>query len=116
LKCIVWIVQPLRGRTGGRIKDAATNFLTNVRVIVLVINPVANASADPAVVRDLFGLTLGEARVAALVGSGAPPAAAAEKLGIAEGTARVVLKRVFSKIGISRQSELSALLARLVLQ
>jgi DNA-binding CsgD family transcriptional regulator len=41
------------------------------------------------------------------------PKEAAEKLGIAEETARSVLKRVFSKVGVSRQSELAVLIARL---
>ncbi|WFU32377.1 helix-turn-helix transcriptional regulator [Bradyrhizobium brasilense] len=96
------------------LQDVAAHFLAPARVIVLVIDSLANASADPAIVRDLLGLTLGEARVAALVGSGCSPLEAAQRLGIAEGTARVVLKRVFSKVGVSRQSELAALLARMV--
>ncbi|MGY3581769.1 DNA-binding CsgD family transcriptional regulator [Bradyrhizobium sp. USDA 4341] len=99
---------------GSELQDAATHFLTHARVIVLVIDPTANAMADPAIVRDLLGLTLGEARVAALVGSGLSPVQAAQRLGIAEGTARVVLKRVFSKVGVSRQSELAALLSKMV--
>ena len=94
----------------------ATQFLTHARAIVLVIDPQADAPADPAVVRDLLGVTLGEARVAALVGSGLTPKAAAERLGIAEETARVLLKRTFSKVGVSRQSELAALLTKLVLR
>lgn len=61
-------------------------------------------------------LPLGEARVAALVGAGLSLAEAAQRLGIAEGTARVVLKRVFSKVGVSRQNELTALLSRMVLR
>jgi DNA-binding CsgD family transcriptional regulator len=65
-------------------------------------------------VRDVFGVTLGEARVAALIGTGLPPREAAERLGIAEETARNLLKRAFAKIGVSRQSELAALLSRLV--
>jgi DNA-binding CsgD family transcriptional regulator len=96
--------------------DATAQFLASARVIVLVVDPEANAPADPAVVRDVLGLTLGEARVAALVGSGLTPRVAAEKLGIAEETARVVLKRVFAKAGVSRQSELTALLTRLVMR
>ncbi|MGH1569520.1 hypothetical protein ACRAWG_01170 [Methylobacterium sp. P31] len=63
--------------------------------------------------RDAFKLTLGEARLAALVGAGAAPADAAAALGIADATARTVLKRVFEKIGVSRQSELAALLGKL---
>jgi hypothetical protein len=44
---------------------------------------------DPAVVRDIYGLTLVEARVASLVGSGIPPRVAAERLGVAEDTAEM---------------------------
>jgi DNA-binding CsgD family transcriptional regulator len=62
-------------------------------------------------VRDLLGLTLGEARVASLVGHGLPPRDAAERLGIGEETARTTLKRVFAKTGVSRQSELAALMS-----
>lgn len=95
--------------------SAAAQFLTHTRAIVLVVNPNPDEPADPAVVRDLLGLTLSEAKVAALVGAGLAPKAAAAKLGISEETARTALKRVFSKTGVSRQSELSALLTRLVL-
>ena len=52
--------------------------------------------------------------MAALVASGSAPREAAEQLGIAEQTARTALKRVFSKVGVSRQSELAALLTKLV--
>jgi len=94
----------------------ANEFLTHVRAIVLAIDPNTDAPPDPALVRDLLGLTLGEARVASLVGSGLPPREAAEKLGISEETTRTTLKRVFSKTGVSRQSELTALLSRLALR
>jgi DNA-binding CsgD family transcriptional regulator len=83
---------------------------------VLAIDPQADAPPDPAVVRDVLGLTLGEARVAALVGSGLGPCEAAQKLGVTTETARTTLKRVFSKVGVSRQSELAALLTKLVLR
>jgi DNA-binding CsgD family transcriptional regulator len=94
----------------------AEQFLTHTRAIVLAIEQKLDEPADPAIVRDVLGLTLGEARIAALVGSGLPPKEAAERLGIAEETARTVLKRVFSKVGVSRQSELVAVLAKLVLR
>lgn len=94
----------------------AEQFLTHTRAIVLAIEQKLDDPPDPAVVRDVLGLTLGEARVAALVGSGLAPKEAAERLGIAEVTARTVLKRVFSKVGVSRQSELAGVLARLVLR
>lgn len=74
------------------------------------------APVDPSIVRDILGLTLGEARVASLVGAGRSPREAAETLGISEATARTVLKRVFAKTSISKQSHLAVLLARLTLR
>jgi DNA-binding CsgD family transcriptional regulator/PAS domain-containing protein len=91
-------------------------FLTHARAIVLVMDPEPDAPPDATVLRDLLGLTLGEARVAAWIGSGLPPRQAAAKLGISEETARTVLKRVFAKVGVSRQSELAALMTKLVLR
>jgi DNA-binding CsgD family transcriptional regulator/PAS domain-containing protein len=93
----------------------AAQFLAHACAIVLAIDPEAGAPADPALVRDVLGLTLGEARMAALVGSGLTPREAAVKLGITEETARTVLKHVFSKTGVSRQSELVSLLSKMVL-
>jgi DNA-binding CsgD family transcriptional regulator len=90
--------------------------LSNTRYIVLMMDPAADRPPDPSLVRDILGLTLAEARVASLVGSGVGPKEAALKLGIAEETARTALKRVFEKTRVSRQSELGALLARLVLR
>ncbi len=105
-------VLPLRGS-----RDAAIeHFLVRAKAIVLVVDPEPEQPPDPTVVRDVLGLTLSEARLAALVGSGVAPREAAETLNITEGTARVVLKRIFSKVGISRQSELSALITKLVLR
>ena len=54
--------------------------------------------------------------MAALIGSGVAVGEASKKLGITEETARSVLKHVFSKTGVSRQSELVALLSRMVLR
>ena len=62
----------------------------------------------------MLGLTPGEAHIASPVGSGLPPRGAAEELGIPEETARTVLERVSSKVGVTRQSELAALMTKLV--
>lgn len=94
----------------------AGQLLGNARVIVLVMDSDAGSPPDPSLIRDIMGLTLGEARVASLVGTGLPPREVAARLGIAEETVRTVLKRVFEKVGVSRQSELTALLTRLVLR
>jgi PAS domain S-box-containing protein len=67
-------------------------------------------------VERLFALAPAEARVAALIGAGLSPRQAAEKLGISEGNVRTTLKRVFTKVGVSRQSELAVLLTKLTLR
>ena len=92
----------------------ADRLFASARVVVVAIEATAGPP-DPAIIRDLLGLTLGEARIAALVGTGLPPKEAADRLGIAEETARTVLKRVFAKTGVSRQSELVAMITRLVM-
>ena len=96
--------------------EALNLFLTHARAIVLVIDLQSGDPADPSLIRDILGVTLGEAKIASLVAAGVSPREAAEKLGISEETARTVLKRVFAKVGVSRQSELAALLTRLVLR
>lgn len=53
-----------------QVPQSSHGFLTHVRAIVLAIDPAAGEPADPAVVRDVLGITLGEARVAALIGAG----------------------------------------------
>jgi DNA-binding CsgD family transcriptional regulator len=101
-------VLPLRSLLSPEVEQ----FLVRSQAIVLIVELRTGDPADPALVRDLLGLTLGEARVAALVAAGVSPRDAAVKLGISEETTRTVLKRVFTKSGISRQSELAALIAR----
>jgi DNA-binding CsgD family transcriptional regulator/PAS domain-containing protein len=62
-----------------------------------------------------FGLTPAEARTASLVGSGLAPQDVADQLGITVGTIRSELKTIFAKVGISRQSELATVVARIAL-
>lgn len=77
-----------------------------VRTLVFAA-PVERANRiDPAVVRDAFRLSLGEARLATMIAGGLTVSAAAGKLGVTEGTARVVLKRIFRKLRVNRQAEL----------
>jgi DNA-binding CsgD family transcriptional regulator len=64
--------------------------------------------------QELYRLTTAEARVACLVGMGLSPASAAQKLNIAEATARSELKHVFEKLGVRRQGELVSLVTRLI--
>jgi DNA-binding CsgD family transcriptional regulator len=86
------------------------------RAIVLVANLDSETPRDASIVQEMLGLTAGEARIASLVGSGLPPREAAARLGVSVETARSVLKRVFGKLGVSRQSELVAFMTKLLLQ
>jgi DNA-binding CsgD family transcriptional regulator/PAS domain-containing protein len=92
------------------------SLLATARMIVLAVDSEVDAPPDPSIIRDVLGLTLSEARLTSLIGVGLAPAQAAEKLGITEETARSTLKKVFAKTGVSRQNELAALLAKLVLR
>lgn len=105
-------ILPVRAEPG----DGVETLLIDVSAIAVVTRAQPGEPADPALVRDLFGLTLAEARVAALIGAGLAPRNASLTLGISEETARTTLKRVFAKVGVSRQSELTALLSRLTLR
>lgn len=66
------------------------------------------------ILRRAFQLTPAEARVAQGVASGASVEQVAEALGVTLNTARVQLKAVFLKVGVSRQAELVAALARIL--
>lgn len=92
----------------------ARERLGEARLIVLALELSPNSPVDPMVVRDLLGLTLGEARVASLVGAGVSVRHASERLGITVESVRTVLKRIYSKTEVSRQSELAALLGKIL--
>jgi DNA-binding CsgD family transcriptional regulator len=61
-----------------------------------------------------FALTPAEARLASIIAEGLGPECAAEELRITKATARNQLKAVFAKTATRRQSELVALLSRLL--
>ncbi len=85
-------------------KDAALVLLADVH---------GTERRDAVQLLQLFGLTVAEAKLAALVGTGMPPRGAAAELSISEHTARSTLKTVYDKLGIKKQSELGHLVARL---
>jgi DNA-binding CsgD family transcriptional regulator len=60
----------------------------------------------------VFGLSPSEARVAAQIGGAKTVEATAAALGCATGTVRNHLKAIFSKVGVSRQAELVAVLGQ----
>lgn len=80
--------------------------------ILLIAADGANRSLPNAdLLRMLFDLTPAEARLARALLGGHSIAEAAARQGVREGTARVQLRGVFAKTGVSRQSELIRLLS-----
>lgn len=85
----------------------------NAGALVLIVDPERAAPRTEQETFRLLGLTGTEARLASILGTGASPEIAAEALGISVGTARNHIKRIFSKLDISRQSQLVELAGRL---
>jgi len=80
-------------------------------VLVCINDLEAHTSLSEHRLREVFGLSRAEARVAAAIFEGATPREAAEQLGVSFYTVRGHLVRIFEKTGTGRQAELTRLLA-----
>ena len=78
--------------------------------VVFITSRLAGQRISKQSLRVLFGLTPAEARLAALLASGATLEQAAERCFISKNTAKVQLKSIFSKTGTGRQAELVKLI------
>jgi len=90
--------------------------LAAAQAIVVLIDPDVRPQPPEEHLKLAFGLSTTEARLAARLAAGESLDAIADALAITYETARTVLKRVFAKVGVSRQSELVALLSKLTLR
>lgn len=66
---------------------------------------------EPETARELFGLTMAEARLAIILTQGVSLVEAARRLGITHNTAKTQLRAIFAKTGARRQSQLVSILA-----
>jgi DNA-binding CsgD family transcriptional regulator len=82
-------------------------------VAVCVTDLDAYVSLPEKELRDLFGLTPAEARVALALTEGLDPAGVAERLGVSMPTVRTHLTRIFDKTETAGQATLNGLLARI---
>jgi DNA-binding CsgD family transcriptional regulator/PAS domain-containing protein len=98
------LVAPLRW---GEDDDAERRQFTTA---LFVSDPHGPTGTSSAMLRQLYGLSAGEARLAWQLATGHDLAAAAENLGIQLSTARGVLRSVFRKTGTHRQSSLVRLI------
>ena len=79
---------------------------TAVAALVFVVDPERKARIDPALVGESLGLTPAESRVATMLAVGRTPAEIARVTFRSEATVRWHVKRIFRKLGVSRQAEL----------
>lgn len=77
---------------------------------IFIRDPEAGSRAPYEVVRQLFNLTPSETALAMELVNGLSLDEAAEKLGVKRNTARAHLRAIFSKTGVTRQSELVRML------
>jgi DNA-binding CsgD family transcriptional regulator len=101
-------IHPLAGHTRDIFHSAAA-----LGVLIERDRQPTRRPTTPSALAELFGLTDREADVASLLTDGLEIAAVALELRISPETARTYLKYAFEKIGVKRQAELVALLARL---
>jgi DNA-binding CsgD family transcriptional regulator len=92
--------------------ESASHGTNAMAATAIIIDPDSDQRVPAGALAVFFNLPPGEARVAAEIASGATPRNAARNLGLTEDSVRVILKRVYSKLGVSRQAELVLLAAR----
>jgi DNA-binding CsgD family transcriptional regulator len=77
--------------------------------LILISDPETRASPElTALLRQMFGLSPAEARLACLLERGLSLTDAARTLRVSDSTVRSQLKQVFAKMNVSRQSELAS--------
>jgi DNA-binding CsgD family transcriptional regulator len=97
-------VAPLRAK---RLADSGAPA-----VLVCVTDLQAGVSLPEQTLRDLFGLTPAETRLAVALLEGFAPREAAERFGVSPHTVHAQLARIFEKTGAKRQADLVQLLMR----
>lgn len=83
----------------------------SVRAIAFVNDPLQRRCPAQDILRNLFGLTPAECRVALLLGDARSPREISETIGVSFETVRSQIKSIFAKTGVKRQGELIRVLA-----
>jgi len=95
------------------VDGAARSPFLGARVILILSGPDEGGAEQLAMLRQAFGLTSSEARIAACLAGGKSLEEAAQEMGTAQETVRSHLKAIFRKTDTHRQGELIALVSRL---
>ena len=96
---LVLEVHPVRGM-------GEDHRASQLAALVLVVDPAARPRVDPDLAGKVLGLTPAESLVAVALATGQTVAGIADAQGCAESTVRSHVKRVYRKLGISKQTEL----------
>jgi DNA-binding CsgD family transcriptional regulator len=97
-----------------RFFGATANAFADCQAMIVLIDLDDGPKPPEATLRSVFRLSEAEARLGAQLATGDSLESVAGRLGIAKETSRSQLKSVFAKTGVRRQSELVAVLARLL--
>ncbi|MEO6269256.1 MAG: LuxR C-terminal-related transcriptional regulator [Lautropia sp.] len=81
---------------------------------VFLSRPHVDGRIDKAILREMYGLTPAESRLAVELAAGLSLEACAERFCVSLRTVRTQLRAVFQKVGVNRQAELTAMLQSLV--
>ncbi|MEZ5653336.1 MAG: LuxR C-terminal-related transcriptional regulator [Burkholderiaceae bacterium] len=83
---------------------------------ILILHPLHDdASPDPFIIGQAFGLTAAEADVAAAIARGESPKEISRRRAVSLNTVRAQTRAIYEKLNVARQSELTWMLARLPL-
>jgi len=96
-------VTPVRG-AGDRPLSGETD--AGAAALVVVVDPDTRPPPPEAVIARIYGLTAAEARLAAAIAAGESVKAYAARMALSQNTVRWTLKMIFSKTGVSGQSNL----------
>ncbi len=97
-----------------KLPSLSGNPLGHVQAAIVLVDPSARRKAPEIGLRQAFGLTAAEARLASQLATGDPLEAVCDRLGVSKQTGRNHLKSIFAKTGINRQAELVLLLSRML--
>lgn len=92
---------------------SARDAFQRAKAILMIVDPHEHREPAEPILRQAFGLTPAEARIALRLARGQDLEEIASASGVSLGTARVHLKAIFAKTGTHRQPELVALLGRM---
>jgi DNA-binding CsgD family transcriptional regulator len=93
------------------IGDDVRSLLPRTVVVVRIKDPDRDRSPSPALLRQLLGLTLGEARAVLAVCRTQSQDEAARRVGVARTTLRTQLRQAYQKLGLRDRADLLRLLA-----